>query len=207
MKRRSALTRIVLPVALLALAAGAVLVPPSPGSATAQPEPTLTISPSSGPCDATVEVTGHDFPPNTAIRLDMGHPGGDGKLGKLASLTSDSTGRFALGVELGALGCEAARLIKELGTGSEELWIFADLEERIVEPGRGIPPILTRTPYTATTTRVGAQPLADALPDTGSGPAPSSMPLARLGLTGLLAGVGALLLVGAFVTRDRAASR
>lgn len=128
------------------------------------PTETMVISPPSGPCDATVEVAGHGFPPSTAIRLDIIVPQGDGSMGKLASLTTDPNGRFVTNVTLGSLGCRAAVLDTD-----GQLWISADLEERVIEPGQGIPPILTRAPYTYTTTEVAPQPLPDALAPTGSG--------------------------------------
>ena len=50
-------------VALVALAAGGVLALASPGRAAAQQEPTLVLTPPSGPCDALVEVKGSGFEP------------------------------------------------------------------------------------------------------------------------------------------------
>jgi len=162
--------------------------------------PVMVVSPSSGPCDATLEITGHDFPADTAIRLDMGTPKSDGTMGQLASLTTDSAGRFAATVSLGALGCRAATLDDHY---SSQLWIFADLVERLIEPGQqGIPPILTRTPYAYTTTRVGTQATPAALPNTGGGPGDPPVALVWLAIAAALAGVG-LALVVASLYRSR----
>jgi len=155
------------------------------------PTETMTISPSSGPCDATVEVRGQGFPPSTAIRLDMGAPQSDRMMGKLASLTTDPSGRFVTKVELGSLGCTAAAIDDN---DSGQLWLFADLEEPVIEP-QGVPSSLARAPYRYTTTHVALQPLPDALAGTGSGPEPRPSPLTPLPLAGLLAALGIVLLV------------
>jgi hypothetical protein len=121
------------------------------------PTETLQVSPASGPCDASVGVMGQGFAPNTGIRLDMGVPKGDGTMGNLASVTTDANGGFAATVDLGSLGCQAAALD---GHYSGQLWIVANLQERPVEPGQGMPPILTRAPYGYTTTAVSPAPAA-----------------------------------------------
>ena len=153
------------------------------------PTETMEVFPASGPCDATVEVAGHGFPPSTAIRLDIIVPKGDGSMGKLASLTTDPSGRFVTNVNLGSLGCRAAVLDEHY---SGQLGISADLEERVIEPGHGIPPILTRTAYTYTTTHVAPQPLPDALAGTGSGPTSDA---AHAFVLPLLAGLAATSLL------------
>jgi hypothetical protein len=156
----------------------------------AQPQPTMVLSPSSGPCDAVVEVTGHDFPPDTAIFLFMGAPKSDGTLGKLASLVTDPVGAFVTKVGLGSLGCQAAGLD---GYYSGQLSIGADLENRIVS-GEGMPPILTRTDYTYRTTTLSPAP--QALPSTGSGPEERSTSPLWFSLAGALAGMGLALVAG-----------
>jgi len=160
------------------------------------PTETMEIFPTSGPCDATVEVSGHGFPPSTAIRLDMGVPKGDGSMGKLASLTTDASGRFVTNVDLGALGCRAA-VLDDHFTG--QLGISADLEERVIEAGHGIPPILTRTGYTYTTS--STSPTPGAFPGTGSGPDPRPTPLTPLSLAGLLTALGIVLLLAPLCAR------
>jgi hypothetical protein len=173
-------------MALIFVAAGLWALAPV-DSAAAQPQPTMVISPSSGPCDATVEITGWDFPPSTRIRLDIG------RAGRLVTLTTDPNGRFTANVALGQLGCEAVRL-DGLRPG-DQIWVIADLEERMIEPGRGIPPILTRSPYTYITTHVAPKPPPAALPRTGSGPHVPSISAVRLVAIGVLAGVGLILVL------------
>jgi hypothetical protein len=168
---------------------------------TPQPQSSMTIAPSSGPCDATVEVTGRDFPPSTAIHLDVPEGGGEATLGRLASLTTDPSGGFALSVGLGTLGCQGAQFIEGLGAGPHEFWIFADRQEPVILPGQaGIPPILTRTAYTYTTTVVsgGAPP---ALPSTGSGPGQPSRPVPWVPLIGGVAALGVILTAASLYIR------
>jgi hypothetical protein len=168
---------------------------------TPPPPPVMAISPPGGPCDATVEITGRDFPASTAIHLDVAGGGGEATLGRLASLTTEPSGGFALTVSLGTLGCEGAQWIEGLGAGPNEFWIFADFEERPVVPGQqGIPNILTRTAYTYTTIHVGPA----ALPLTGHGPSPSPSPPSLFPLIGLLGGIGlTLMVVSLYVRRIR----
>jgi hypothetical protein len=163
---------------------------------TPQPQPTMTITPSSGPCDATVEITGRAFPASTAIHLDVVGGGGEATIGRLASLTTNPSGGFALSVSLGALGCEGAQWIEGLGAGPKQFWIFADRQEPVILPGQeGIPPILTRIAYTYTTTVVGGG-TPRALPSTGSGPEDQSAAPVWPALAGALAGMGLLLVAG-----------
>jgi hypothetical protein len=169
-------------------------------TAARQPQPAMTITPTSGPCDATVEIAGRDFPASTAIHLDVAGGGGEATLGRLASLTTDPAGGFAASVSLGPLGCEAASAVERLGAGPDELWIFADREVPVVLPGQqGIPPILTRTAYAYTTTAPRAP---RALPSTGSGPEGRSTRPVWLPLAGGSAGVALILVLG-FLYRTR----
>jgi hypothetical protein len=161
---------------------------------TPQPQPGMTITPSGGPCDATVEITGRDFPASTAIHLDVAGGGGEATLGRLASLTTEPSGGFALSVSLGTLGCEGARSIEGLGAGPHEFWIFASRDEPLIVPGQtGGPPLLTRTAYTYTTTTLSAPQV---LPSTGSGPGERSTPRVWLPFVGALAGIGLVLAAG-----------
>ena len=151
----------------------------------AQPQPTMVLSPSSGPCDATVEVTGHDFPPSTSIYLFLGVPKTDSRGGRLASLVTDPGGGFVTAVSLGSLGCRYAGLGDYY---SGQLWIGADFESRIAGES-----ILTRTDYTCTTT---VSPAPKVLPSTGSGPEERSTPPAMwLALVAAFAGMGLLLVL------------
>lgn len=160
---------------------------------TRPPPPVMAISPSSGPCDGTVEITGRDFPAGTAIRLDVGVPKGDGTMGTLATLVTASSGRFAVTVNLGALGCRAATLDDHY---SGQLWVLAVSEGPVIEPSPGVPPTFTRSPYTYTTMEVGAGTLPGALPATGSGPGDPPVPLVWFAAAIALAAVGLALVAG-----------
>lgn len=119
--------------------------------ARAQPEPTLEIVPPSGPCDATLEVTGQEFPPNTAIELGVGGIGGQSIEGRLASVFSDANGHLSFNALLGFLGCGMASVTRER-TGGDQLWLLG----YAIEPGPSGRPtarILARAPYTFTTTQ------------------------------------------------------
>ena len=166
------------------------------------PPPIMVISPSKGPCDATVQITGRDFPPSTAIRLDVARPG-EGTLGKLTSLVTDPLGTFSVTVDLGSLGCEGARAVEALDPASQELGVFADLGQRVPIPGTGIPPILTRTLYTYTTTAVSPEGLLASLPPTGGGPDVSSVRPGPLVLAGALAGLGVMLVMVSLYRRRK----
>ena len=169
---------------------------------TPQPQPTMVLSPSSGPCDATVEITGRDFPASTAIHLDVAGGGGEATLGRLASLTTDPSGGFALGVSLGTLGCEGAQWIEGLGEGPKEFMIFAEREDPVILPGQqGLPGFLTSAAYTYTTTTPSPRPLV--LPSTGSGPEGRATPALWFPLAGALAGIGLLLAVGSLYRSRR----
>ena len=164
----------------------------------------MVLSPSKGPCDAIVDITGRDFPPSTAIRLDVARAV-EGRPGKLASLVTDPAGALSVTLELGSLGCESAAASKRLGEGSDKLWIFADFEEHIIiGPPPGIPPILTRTPYTYTTAAVSPEGLPGGLPQTGSGQGASPGPPAGwLLLMALLAGLGLVLVMTSLYLRRK----
>lgn len=167
------------------------------------PQPIMVLSPSKGPCDAVVDITGRDFPPSTAIRLDVARPG-EGTLGKLVSLVTDPVGTFSVTLELGSLGCEAAVAVERLGEGPDTLGIRADLEEQIISgPPAGIPPILTQAPYVYTTTAVSPEALPATLPQTGSGPGASSGPSGWLVLIAPLAGLGLVLVMASLYLRRK----
>jgi hypothetical protein len=132
------------------LAGGALLAPVWVGGAQAQPEPTMVISPSSGPCDDTVEVTGRDFPPSTSVWLAISEPGTQSNLGDLTSVVADSEGRFSVTVALGFLGCAAAEVYERV-TGSNQIAFRAYVQEG-TDSGEGIRRNLAHAPYTFTTT-------------------------------------------------------
>jgi hypothetical protein len=127
----------------------AALAPPR--GAAAQPQPTMVISPSSGPCDATVEVAGQGFPANAAIELGVGGIGGQSIEGHLGSVRSDADGRLSFSALFGYLGCDMASVTKER-TGGDQLWLVG----YVLEPGPSGSPTartLARAPYTFTTTQ------------------------------------------------------
>jgi hypothetical protein len=159
-------------------------------SAHAQPEPTMVISPPSGPCDGTVEVTGSGFEPGTTVGLNLARPHSEGAMAKLGSVTADPAGDFSLAVSLGAVGCEAAALdTRADGPGEpKDLQIYASYE-----PTR--PRIAAWAVYTYSTTSPSSPP--STFPGAGSGGdawTPGTLrPGAVLGLTlgGLLLALGA----------------
>jgi hypothetical protein len=156
-----------------------------PGPAAAQPQPTLVLLPSSGPCDATVEVAGSRFEPGTQIPIDLGAPHSGVALGHLGVATAGPDGHFTIGATFGSLGCEAAARDAELDDPGEpkDLVIFAGYD-----PARES--ILTRAPYQYTTTTPS---VVRVLPPTGDGSAASQ----GSGLVAVFAGIagaGALLL-------------
>jgi len=174
---------------------------------TPQRQPAMAITPSSGPCDGTVDITGRDLPASTAIHLDVAGGGGEATLGRLASLTTGASGAFALSLSLGTLGCEGARAVvpaeapEGLRAGPQQFWIYAQREEITPLPGQeGIPGFLARAAYTYTTTAPAAP---QALPSTGSGPEDRSTPRAWLALAGALAGLPLLLVAGGLLYRNR----
>jgi hypothetical protein len=146
-------------VVALAVAAGGVLAPP--GGAAAQRS--MVISPSSGPCDATVEVTGTGFVPGNEIPLDLGGAYSDVPVGRLAVASARSDGQFSVQIKFGVLGCEVAARDTELGHPGEpkRLGIFAGYD-----PARGS--ILAEAMYSYTTT---APSIGRALPAAGDGSA------------------------------------
>jgi len=157
---------------------------------TRQRQPTMTITPSSGPCDGTVQITGRDFPASTAIHLDVGGGGGESTLGKLVSLTTDATGGFAVSVSLGTLGCEGGQWVEGLGAGPKQFVILANREEPVIVPGQAG---MAGAFYTYTTT---VPRVPQALPSTGSGPEERSTPRVWLPWLAGLAGMGLLLVTG-----------
>jgi hypothetical protein len=159
---------------------------------TPQPQPAMTITPSSGPCDATVEITGHDFPLNTAIILFMGAPKSDGTLGELGSLVTDPAGGFVTEVSLGSLGCQAAGLDDSY---SGQLSIGADFEN----PAVNGEDILTRTDYTYTTAELLPGPKV--LPSTGSGPEERSTSRGWCALAGAVGALGVMLVAASLYAR------
>jgi len=166
------------------------------------PTETLVVFPPSGPCDATIEVTGSGFEPAMKVRLDLGAPGSDASLGTLASVVAHADGRFAVEVSLGELGCRAAQGHMIAGDPSRrELAIWA-FEAAPSTPSSGIPAVLAGAGYTFTTTEVTATP-SGALPVTGSGPASDGAHAFVLPLLAGLAAIGLLAVAACIYARQR----
>jgi hypothetical protein len=187
-------------VAALAWAAGGVLAPP--GGAAAQPQPTMVLSPSSGPCDASVEVTLTGFSPSTPVPIDIGRPHADGSIGTVTTVMTDANGQFRGQVTLGGLGCEAASFDDLLdGPGDpKEIHMWAGYQ-----PARRFVP--ARSVYTYTTTESSPGVVPRALPRTGGGlvvgaPRPWAMPVAMV-----LGGMGLIMIAASFYARRRAHRR
>jgi hypothetical protein len=152
-------------VILLGAIALLVAVLASPGRAAAQPQPTMVIVPSSGPCDATVEVRGSGFPPASGVppfralpetlRLYLVQPGtADVNMEILNPAFVDQDGTFSAWAPLWKRGCEAAALDSQAEQPSGSLFIVASstFEESGVGPGERIPNIIAVAQYAYTTT-------------------------------------------------------
>ena len=134
---------------------------------TTPPPPVMVISPSSGPCDATVEITGRDFPPNTTIEVGVGGTDAQMIVGHLGSVVTDGQGHLSLSALLGFLGCAMAGVTKDQDRG-DQLWLLA----YVLGPGPSGRPTartLTRAGYTFTTTE-STLPIAILTLSPSSGP-------------------------------------
>ena len=154
----------------------------------AQPQPTLVLSPSSGPCDGTVEVTATHFPPDHDTSFALRLPDSEDLVGTLRSAVTDARGEFAVRVTLGELGCRAAQIYMRFRDPTHpQLEIVADP----IQIGASLATVL----YTFTTTEVGGGEVPRALPNTGGGPGDPPVSPVWLAVAGLVAGVGLLLVV------------
>jgi len=155
------------------------------------PIATLTLSPSSGPCDATVQATGTLFEPGSDVTLWVARPAGEGSMGTLGQVGADANGGFVTTLALGTLGCEAAAALHLALGKPNELQVCG-----------GAYQASRCAVYTPTTTAVSPEP--HALPSTGSGPSDPSLPLPWLALTATLAGLGlTLVAVSLYQRRQR----
>ena len=159
------------------------------------PTETMAVSPTSGPCDGTIEVSGSGFEPGMEVRLDLGAPASDAAMGTLASVVAGADGRFAVEVSLGELGCRAAQAHMIVGDPTRrELAIWA-FEATPSTPSQGIPPLLAPAlRYAFTTTDVAHATPSGALPLTGTGPASDAAHAFVLPLLAGLAAIGLLLI-------------
>jgi hypothetical protein len=166
------------------------------------PTENLRISPTSGPCDATVEVRGSGFQPGQDIRLKLARAGSDETLGPLASAVADADGQFVATFTLGELGCHAAQMNIMFGDPARpQLGIAAYPAAYPTPVPPGIPPSLAVVAYTFTTTEVSGIPSPRSLPVTGSGPEPSWSPLWWFALPAVLATAGVIFAVASLHRR------
>ena len=93
-------------VAILATALGFGSVPRQ--VAFGQTTPTLTLSPSSGPCDATITVNLSGFNPGETVPLDIGTPHSGALEARLEPAITDANGSYSGSRTLGEGGCSAA---------------------------------------------------------------------------------------------------
>jgi hypothetical protein len=130
---------------------------------TPPPPPVMLISPSSGPCDGTVEVRGSGFEPGSQIPLDLAGAHSDVAIARLAVATAGSDGEFDVEVTFGPLGCEEAAQDTQLDDPGEpkNLGIFAGYD-----PARLF--VLAQAEYHYTTT---SPSVARVLPPAGDGSA------------------------------------
>ena len=189
MKRHALIVILLGAIALLV----AALAPP--GRAAAQPQPTLVISPASGPCDAAVEVKGSGFEPGSEVPLDLAGPHSDVAIGRLAVATAAPDGGFSVQATFGPLGCEAAARDTEVARPGEprDLGVFAGHD-----PTRLF--VMAGADYHYTTT---TSSIARVLPPAGDGSGVQRGSGATAVIAGL-AGVGALLLTAGVWARATA---
>lgn len=142
-------------------------------AANAQTTPSLTISPTSGPCDATVEITLGGFAPNEKIRLDVARPSSGDVVGPFDVVSADSSGSFSGQRSLGAAGCQAAANDDALqrSDGRKTIFIFAGYDANAIS-------VKARTEYLYTTTSVST---TTALPTTPAATEQTAQPTPNVG--------------------------
>lgn len=213
--RGAALMRRGSPVAVLAVmaaVAGAVWFTFVPRQAAfGQSAPALTLSPSSGPCDATITVNLSGFEPNETVTLDIATPFSGGIDARLKPALTDTNGSFKGERSLGEGGCSAAAKDAKSLDASKSIMIYAgaDLESMSVMARAGYAyTTTTASPKTemAPETTDGAMPTPSPTPDAaGSGGTLSVRWLITLAVAGGLAAV--LLFVVLIVRRPRQFNR
>jgi len=118
------------------------------------PQPTMVLSPSSGPCDALLEVAGGGFPASTGLVLYLVQPGsGDVNASALNGAEAGPDGTFSQWVGLQHGGCDAAALDSQAERPAGHLLIAAvSGRGAAVGPGARIDGIIAVAQYTYTTT-------------------------------------------------------
>lgn len=176
------------------------------------PTEALSISPASGPCDGTVDITGSGFEPGMELLLKLAQPGSDGTLGTLASALPDANGRFVARFTLGELGCRAAQM--DIITGDRAHPSLAVWAYRAVSPSTPVPLAGYPTPmpvaissflagarYAYTTTQAGGSVSPQALPAAGTGPGGASRPVPWVPLIDAVAALGVILVAASLFGR------
>jgi hypothetical protein len=134
----------------------------------------FSVSPTSGPCDATISAAGSGFPARSEIEISLNRPHSNGSIVDLMSAVTDSSGAFSVLVTLGEFGCVVARLDDEFDDPGEpkELGIAASTNP----PGGGIR--VVRYGYTTTSLagEVEATSTASAIGTAQPSATPSSSP-------------------------------
>lgn len=157
---------------LAAILSPAVVLAPA-GQAAAQPEPTLVLTPASGPCDAVVDVTGTGFEPSGSLVLYLVQPGtADVSMRTLGGGTAGPDGSFADEIGPGAPRCDAAALDSEAEEPSGYIVIAAAAPGKLVHLGQRIPGIIAVAHYVYTTTAPPAEPRMVLTPASGPCEAP-----------------------------------
>ncbi len=165
------------------------------------PTEALSISPASGPCGATVTVTGSGFQPATTLLLELASPVGEfGGLGRLASATTGDAGEFQVDFSFGGLGCSTADLIAQYASGGDlVIGAFPAVYPTPTPPGPPDP--LATVRYAFTTTTPALHPVPEILPATGTGRGGRSASVPWAPLIAGVAALGVLLLVGSLCGR------
>jgi hypothetical protein len=160
----------------------------------------LSISPASGPCDATVKVIGSGFEPAAALVLKLASASGEFGLGPLASAVANDAGEFEVDFSLGGPGCSTAELIAQYSSGGElVVGAFPATYPTPTPPGPPDPLAVVR--YTFTTTTAAPRPVPATLPAAGTGPDGGSAPLPWLPLVGGVAALGLILMAASLYAR------
>jgi hypothetical protein len=160
-------------VILLAGVVAVVVTLAPPSGAAAPPQPTLTLTPSSGPCDATVEVEGTVRPDQAQfLWLYLVQPGTvNANMGTLNDGFVPAAGQFKATAPLWQHGCEAAALDSQSAQPTGHISIALSAKEAPAQPtarpGEEIPDVIAVAQYVYTTTVVRPRPALTLSPSSG----------------------------------------
>ena len=156
----------------VSIAGGVFTATAEPPASTGMPMQDLqfAVSPTSGPCDATISATGSGFPARSEILISLSRPASEGSIVNLTSTVTDSSGAFSVLVTLGEFGCVVARITDEFVDpgGPKELGIAASTNP----PGGGIRVVR----YGYTTTSLAGEVEATSTPSAIGTAQPSATP-------------------------------